>query len=129
MGPSQCYVSVPGLVPRLVQLARRGVPAQGGLLPTILHISDLHRTSAPRLNNDELLAAIFSDATRWEAEGIPWPDLIVLSGDVIQGVRADTQEPDLAIAEQYAEATDFLEKLTAKFVDSDRSRIIIVPGN
>ena len=98
-------------------------------MPTILHISDLHRTSDPRLNNDELLAAIFSDATRWEGEGIPWPDLIVVSGDVVQGVPADTQEPDSAIAAQYAEATDFLEKLGAKFVDSDRSRIIIVPGN
>ena len=98
-------------------------------MPTILHISDLHRTSGPRLNNDDLLAAIFSDATRWQEEGIPWPDLIVLSGDVIQGVPVDIQEPDLAIAAQYAEATDFLEKLAAKFVDCDRSRIIIVPGN
>ena len=98
-------------------------------MPTILHISDLHRTSDPRLKNDEVLAAIFSDATRWQGEGIPWPDLIVLSGDVIQGVPANFQEPDLAIAAQYAEATDFLEKLAVKFVDGDRSRIIIVPGN
>ena len=98
-------------------------------MPTILHISDLHRTSDPRVNNDELLAAIFSDATRWEADGIPWPDLIVVSGDVIQGVPADTQEPDSKIEAQYAEARDFLEKLGAKIVDSDRSRIIIVPGN
>ena len=98
-------------------------------MPTILHISDLHRTSGPRLKNDELLAAIFSDATRWQAEGIPRPDLIVVSGDVIQGVPADIQEPDIAIAAQYAEAADFLEKLGAEFVNSDRSRIIIVPGN
>ena len=98
-------------------------------MPTILHISDLHRTSDPRLNNDELLAAILSDATRWEADGIPWPDLIVVSGDVIQGVPAEAQEPDLEIEKQYAEAKDFLEKLGAKIVNSDRSRIIIVPGN
>ena len=53
-------------------------------MPTLLHISDLHRTSGPRLNNDDLLSAIFSDAARWEAEGIPWPDLVVVSGDLIQ---------------------------------------------
>ena len=57
------------------------------------------------MNNDELPAAIFSDAPRWEAKGIPWPDLIVVSGDVIQGVPADTQEPDSKIEAQYAEAS------------------------
>ena len=53
-------------------------------MPTLLHISDLHRTSKPRLSNDELLAAIVSDATRWESEGVPQPELIVVSGDLVQ---------------------------------------------
>lgn len=42
-------------------------------MPTVLHISDLHRTSAPRLHNDELLAAIVSDSGRWRDEGIGPP--------------------------------------------------------
>ena len=81
------------------------------------------------MDNDVLLAAIFSDATRWMLEGIPWPDLIVVSGDLIQGVGHDASDPDSEIAAQYAEATAFLEQLAAKFVDSDRARVIIVPGN
>ena len=61
-------------------------------MPTLLHISDLHRTSGPRLKNDELLMAITNDAMRWEQEGIPCPDLIVVSGDLIQGTKADTAD-------------------------------------
>ena len=98
-------------------------------MPTLLHISDLHRTSEPRLKNDELLAAISSDATRWKLEGIPQPDLIVVTGDLIQGVNLGAADPDSNIAAQYIEATDLLQKLAAEFVDSDRSRVIIVPGN
>ena len=98
-------------------------------MPSILHISDLHRTSAPRLNNDELLAAIASDATRWNGEGIPSPDLVVVSGDLIQGSNIDASDPDSEIAVQYNEAGDFLRRLAAEFVDSDRSRVIVVPGN
>ena len=98
-------------------------------MPTLLHISDLHRTSDPRLNNDDLLAAIFSDAARWEAEGIPWPDLVVVSGDLIQGASVDDLDPDSKILAQYAEASEFLHQLASKFVGSDRSRVIIVPGN
>ena len=98
-------------------------------MPTLLHISDLHRTSGPYLNNDELLAAIASDATRWDEEGIPRPDLIVVSGDLIQGASIDTSDPDSEIAAQYIEAGDFLKRLATEFVDSDRSRVIIVPGN
>ena len=57
-------------------------------MAVLLHISDLHRTSSPRLDNDQLFAALASDAARWDAEGIPWPDLVVVSGDLIQGARA-----------------------------------------
>ena len=98
-------------------------------MPTILHISDLHRTPGPRLDNDELLAAIASDARRWSREGIPKPDLVVVSGDLIQGVPIDTPNSDSKIAAQYVEACDFLRQLTDEFVDSDRSRVVIVPGN
>ena len=98
-------------------------------MPTLLHISDLHRTLEPRLNNDDLLAAIASDAIRWDEEGIPRPDLIVVSGDLVQGSSVDSSDPDSDIVAQYTEAGDFLERLATEFVDSDRSRVIIVPGN
>ena len=98
-------------------------------MPTLLHISDLHRTSGQHLKNDELLMAITNDAVRWEQEGIPCPDLIVVSGDLIQGAAADTADPDPEIEAQYVEVGDFLSRLAAHFVNSDLSRVVIVPGN
>ena len=98
-------------------------------MPALLHISDLHRTSQPRLSNDELLAAVVSDAGRWELGGISRPDLVVVSGDLIQGASAESTDPDSEIEAQYAEAGHFLMKLAAEFVESDRSRVVIVPGN
>ena len=77
-------------------------------MPTLLHISDLHRTSTPRLDNDELLSAILSDAKRWEEEGIPYPEAIVVSGDLIQGTSVDHPNPDAEIASQYAEVGAYL---------------------
>ena len=98
-------------------------------MPTVLHISDLHRTSNPRLSNDELLSALLSDAKRWDQEGLPWPDLVVVSGDLIQGSRLTDSQVDSEIATQYNEAESFLHQLTVDILDSDRSRMIIVPGN
>ena len=98
-------------------------------MPTLLHISDLHRTSGPRLGNDELLAAIASDARRWSGEGIPNPDIVVVSGDLVQGASLDSPDPDSEIVSQYSEAHDFLRRLAAEFVDSDCSRVVIIPGN
>lgn len=98
-------------------------------MPSLLHISDLHRTSGPRLHNDELLAAIASDATRWDAEGIPRPDLVVVSGDLIQGAAPGSMDADAAISAQYGEADDFLPRLAAEFVDEDLRRVVVVPGN
>ena len=96
---------------------------------TLLHISDLHRTAGPRLSNDELFSAIASDRIRWETEGIPCPDLIVVSGDLVQGARLDSHGADEIIAAQYRETEEFLTRLGDEFLDSDRSRIVIVPGN
>ena len=105
------------------------IAVNGKLVPTLLHISDLHRTSQPRLNNDELLAAIVSDATRWSSEGIPRPEIIVVSGDLIQGAKLGAPDSDNEIENQYREAGNFLRRLGEEFVDSDQSRIIVVPGN
>ena len=98
-------------------------------MPTVLHISDLHRTSGPHLSNDELLPALVSDATRWDMEGIPRPELIVVSGDLVQGAALDAHNPDAEVEDQYREVGDFLRRLGEEFVDSDRSRIVMVPGN
>ena len=98
-------------------------------MAVLLHISDLHRTSDPRLDNDQLFAALASDAARWDAEGIPWPDLVVVSGDLIQGAGPGSADPDAEIVAQYAEADDFLRRLAAEFVDGDLRRVIVVPGN
>lgn len=106
-----------------------GPAAKDELVPTLLHISDLHRTSEPRLSNAELLSAIASDATRWSSEGIPRPELIVVSGDLIQGAGLDSSDPDALVKDQYDEAAEFLDDLANQFVDSDRSRLVIVPGN
>ena len=81
------------------------------------------------MNNDDLISAIVSDAKRWQQEGIPWPDLLVASGDLIQGTSADTTDPDMEIEGQYQEAGDFLRRLADQFVGSDLSRVIIVAGN
>lgn len=96
---------------------------------TLLHISDLHRTKGPRLYNEELLPAILNDSRRWAEDGIPQPDLIIVSGDLIQGVPADALDADREVERQYEEASDFLCELATKFLDSDRGKVIIVPGN
>ena len=53
----------------------------------------------------------------------------MVSGDLIQGVGLAATDPDTEIEAQYREAGDFLRRLGEEFVDSDRSRIVIVPGN
>jgi len=98
-------------------------------VPTLLHVSDIHRTTGPRLRNETLLAAMASDSRRWESDGIPPPDVIVVSGDLIHGADPHTENADSEICAQYNEASEFLAALTDEFADSDRSRVIVVPGN
>lgn len=95
----------------------------------LLHISDLHRSSDDPVLNSELIAALANDKGRWPTALATGPDLIVVSGDVIQGVGLGAPDHDRQLEEQYAEATRFLEELTDRFLGGDRSRVVIVPGN
>ena len=75
------------------------------------------------------MTAILSDIKNWESEGISSPDIIVVSGDVVQGVLPDNQDFESELTRQYEEATDFLNRLTTEIVGGIKSRVIVVPGN
>lgn len=99
---------------------------------SILHISDLHRDPDNPICNKVLLDSLENDRRRYSGEEtskVRPPDLIIVSGDIIQGVRSDALDPEKKLREQYHEALDFLSKLTDRFVGSDRSRVVVVPGN
>lgn len=99
---------------------------------SVLHISDLHRDPANPIRNDVLLDSLENDRRHYSMEETPplrSPDLIFISGDIIQGIRPDEQDPDAKLREQYHEALDFLAALTNRFLEGDRNRVIVVPGN
>jgi predicted MPP superfamily phosphohydrolase len=99
---------------------------------SVLHISDLHRDSNNPIRNDVLLDSLENDRRHYAAEERPAvrsPDLIIVSGDIIQGIRSDAPDPEKGLREQYREALDYLGRLSDLFVEGDRNRVIIVPGN
>jgi hypothetical protein len=98
---------------------------------SVLHISDLHRSPSENITNAELISALLSDRLRYvrESPAIQAPDAIILSGDLIQGVPLETPDATRLLEEQYATAFSFIETLADRFVDGDRSRVIVVPGN
>lgn len=98
---------------------------------TILHISDLHRSSSSSLSNEELISSLVQDRERYMKEDprIMPPLAIVVSGDLIQGVCLGAENPSDEIRRQYGLAEEFLDGLAREFLEGDRSRLIIVPGN
>ncbi|QXU42802.1 metallophosphoesterase [Pedobacter sp. D749] len=98
---------------------------------SILHISDLHRSSTDPISNDELISSLLMDRDRYKSENksIASPDAIIVSGDIIQGVSLDYPDFETALAEQYKTAAEFLNRLVDEFLDGDKSKIIIIPGN
>ena len=99
---------------------------------SLLHISDLHRDPANPIRNNVLLDSLENDRRRYSSEETPAlrsPDLVIVSGDIIQGIKVDAQDPDAMLLEQYQEAFEFLSALTDRFVQGDRNRVIVVPGN
>ena len=97
----------------------------------ILHITDLHRSETDPISNEELISALLSDRESFNREDPPiaWPQAIVVSGDIIQGVPLGAPDASATLAAQYDTAHDFLIKLTDRFLGGDRSNVVIVPGN
>ena len=98
---------------------------------SILHISDLHRSSEEPVDNNSLLAALLADSDRYAGETprIPPPCAIVVSGDLIQGAGIGAPKWQQSMKDQYAVANSFLAVLCERFLDGDRSRMVLIPGN
>jgi len=98
---------------------------------SILHISDLHKDADA--SYDQLLASLEDDRVTWR-NGNPTilePSFIVVSGDLIQGCELNMTKKAAteSLDRQYAEVEAFLAALADRFLNGDRNRIIIVPGN
>src|SRR2546428_14003341 len=99
---------------------------------SILHISDLHRDPENPIRNKPLFDSLEHDRRRYSVEETPnvrCPELIIVSGDIIQGVRPDAHDADKRLKDQYAEALDFLNRLTGHLLKGDKRRVVIVHGN
>ncbi|MCK9435820.1 MAG: metallophosphoesterase [Synergistaceae bacterium] len=88
---------------------------------SILHISDLHKEDSD--NYDNLLQSLKDDCEKYVASGIQKPKIVVISGDLIKG--GTTNE----ISTQYSNVTCFINQIVDFFLDGDKTRIVIVPGN
>jgi hypothetical protein len=97
----------------------------------ILHVSDLHRSPAEPIDNDELISSLVADRDlyRGEEPPVPVPEAVVVSGDLVQGATPGSADPDAEVREQYEVALDFLSRLADRFAAGDRSRVVVVPGN
>ncbi|WP_426139234.1 metallophosphoesterase family protein [Pseudomonas sp. DWP3-1-2] len=97
---------------------------------TILHLSDLHRDAESRIRTQPLLSSLWRDSNRYTGtEGIPKPDIAVISGDIVYGVKGNDPDGDRNLELQYEEAYETLVGLADRFFDGDRERIVIAPGN
>ncbi len=99
---------------------------------SVLHISDLHREAGHPIGNPILLESLKRDRDRYtlhESRPITPPDLIIVSGDLVQGVRHGTPDAEAILYTQYQEASNFLTSLVDEFLQGDKQKIIIVPGN
>lgn len=98
---------------------------------SILHLSDLHRSTREPVSNAELVSALVRDCARYANESPPVrpPDAVIVSGDLVNGVSLGTPDSDRILAEQYDVAFDFITELVGRFLGGDRSRVVVVPGN
>lgn len=100
-------------------------------MPNILHISDLHRDASHPLSNSALIDSLDRDRERYQSQyaTLETVDLILVSGDIVLGVAATTQDAGTQLELQYQEAESFLSALADIFVAGNRDRVVIVPGN
>ncbi len=98
---------------------------------TLLHISDLHRAEAEPFSNDEIMSSLVADMERYPTDCPPIakPDAIIVSGDLVQGLRVGASDYPDGLVKQYEEAYDLLTRLSDKFLGGDRSKLVMIPGN
>lgn len=98
---------------------------------SILHISDLHRSAADPVGNSEIISSLLSDCDRYVSQSPPIkkPDIIIVSGDIIQGVRLGDSNFASTLKEQYQQASHLINDIAERFVDGDRTKIAICAGN
>lgn len=89
---------------------------------SIIHISDLHKMEGTTY--EALLQSLLTDRDAYVEQGVVPPRYIVVSGDLIQG--GNTIED---IRKQYNEVSDFLGSLVRTFLENDKQRLLMVPGN
>ena len=96
----------------------------------ILHLSDIHRSSREPVDNNSLLAALVADCERYAVESppVPSPQAIVVSGDLIQGVPLRNRAFARSLENQYTVAGELLSELCKRFLDGDRTRMVLTPG-
>jgi hypothetical protein len=97
---------------------------------TILHISDLHRDPYHPLKNTALIESLARDRDRYCGDdkiSISTIDVILVTGDIVSGVQPTDPHKDLD--DQYAEAQSFLNCLVEEFIEGDKRRLVVVPGN
>ena len=114
-----------------IKAASQRGPAETFTL-SVLQISDLHRDPANPVDNTVLLDSLERDRDRYtsdEEAPIAPPSLILVCGDIVQGVRHGVSDAEAKLQDQYQEASDFLHELASRFVNGDKQRVVLVPGN
>ncbi len=89
---------------------------------SILHISDLHKLEGT--NYDALIQSMLTDRDTYVRAGVTKPKYIVVSGDLIHGGNTEDE-----IRGQYSETCSFLSQLVDEFLNCNKERMLIVPGN
>jgi len=98
---------------------------------SILHISDLHRDLSDEVGNPWLLESLAQDFRQHQLQDpvIMRPTLCIVSGDLVYGVKPNTENATKELERQYAQAEEFLISLAELFFGGNRERIVILPGN
>lgn len=98
---------------------------------TVLHISDLHRAVNEPFSNEEIISSLLADVVRYPLERPPIskPNAIVVSGDLVQGLSLDSTTYPAGLVAQYEVAFDLLRRLADTFLEGDRSKLVMIPGN
>ena len=98
---------------------------------SIMHISDSHRGKDTLITNSSLLTSLINDKERYttfEEPLIRAPDIIIVCGDIIRGSEHESNSKQ-KIQYQYDEAIGFLTDLANEFIDGNKHRVVLVPGN